>query len=81
MLCLLGDTAAPHYEAIRAHTLAPSVGVAGSIDLPEDEKAAAAYLEAAQAILRRAPDARASADKPKSATAVPLPRRRPIPRP
>jgi hypothetical protein len=51
-----------------------------SIDLTEDEKAAEAYLDAAQAILRRAPDARASADKPLS-EAIPLPKRRPAPRP
>ena len=51
-----------------------------SIDLTEDEKAAEAYLDAAQAILRRAPDARASADKPLS-EAIPLPKRRLAPRP
>jgi hypothetical protein len=50
-----------------------------STHLTEEEKAAEAYLDAAQAILRRTPDARASADKPSSGAAIPLPRRRPIP--
>jgi len=54
------------------------VGSSG-IYLGDDEKAAAAYWDAAQAILRRAPNARASIDKP-SNEAIPLPRRRPIPR-
>ena len=47
-----------------------------------DEKAAAAYLEAAQAILRRAPSAQASAssDELPVKGRIPLPRRRPIPR-
>jgi len=49
----------------------------------ENEKAATAYLEAAQAILRRAPTAQASvsADEIPIAGRIPLPRRRPIPRP
>jgi hypothetical protein len=47
-----------------------------------DEKAASAYLEAAQAILRRAPGAAASAsnDELPIAGRIPLPRRRPVPR-
>ena len=45
-----------------------------------DEKAAAAYWEAAQAILRRAPNARASADEPPTGR-IPLSKRRPITRP
>ena len=52
-----------------------------SIDPAVDEKAASAYWDAAQAILRRAPDARASADEPSAKEAIPLPKRRPIPRP
>ena len=46
-------------------------------------KAAEAYLEAAKAILRRAPDARASigADEPPIPGPIPLPKRRPITRP
>jgi hypothetical protein len=49
----------------------------------EDEKAAADFLRAAQAILRQAPNTRASfkdSDGPPIAGPVPLPRRRPIPR-
>jgi hypothetical protein len=52
----------------------------GSLDTTANEKAAAAYLQAAQAILRRAPEARASADRPSAPQSVPLPKRRPIPR-
>ena len=49
----------------------------------ESEKAATAYLEAAQAILRRAPTAQASAsaDEIPITGRIPLPRKRPIPRP
>ncbi len=57
----------------------------------ENEKAAIAYLEAAQAILRRAPIAQASASAdelritgrvPLPITGrIPLPRKRPLPRP
>jgi hypothetical protein len=49
----------------------------------EDEKAAIAYLEAAQAILRRAPSARASAshDELPIKGQIPLPKKRPIVRP
>lgn len=45
-----------------------------------DEKAAAAYWGAAQAILRRAPNAQASADaeEPPVKRPIPLPRKRPI---
>src|SRR5258708_37687872 len=45
-----------------------------------DEKAAIAYLEAAQAILRRAPGAQASAsnDELPITGRIPLPRKRPI---
>jgi hypothetical protein len=48
----------------------------------ENEKAAAAYLEAAQAILRRAPTAQASAsaDEIPITGRIPLPRKRPTPR-
>ena len=48
-----------------------------------DEKAAAAYLEAAEAILRRAPNVRASAgaDGPPITGPIPLPKRRPVTRP
>ena len=51
--------------------------------LVENEKAATAYLEAAKAILRRAPTAQASAsaDELPITGRIPLPRKRPIPRP
>ena len=53
-----------------------------SVDLlpTADENAAAAYWGAAQAILRRAPNAQASADteEPPAKRPIPLPRRRPI---
>jgi hypothetical protein len=50
--------------------------------LIENEKAATAYFEAAQAILRRAPTARASASAEEIPITgrIPLPRKRPIPR-
>jgi hypothetical protein len=46
----------------------------------ENEKAATAYMEAAQAILRRAAQASASADELPITGRIPLPRKRPIPR-
>ena len=48
-----------------------------------DEKAAAAYLEAAEAILRRAANAQATAgaDESPITAPIPLPKRRPITRP
>jgi hypothetical protein len=48
----------------------------------ENEKAATAYLEAAQAILRRAPTAQASAsaDEIPIMGRIPIPKKRPIPR-
>ena len=49
----------------------------------DDEKAAAEFLRAAQAILRKAPHTRAALDHEDTqpmATPAPLPRRRPIPR-
>ena len=55
-----------------------------SADEPSaDEKAAAAYQKAAEAILRRAPNVRASAgaDEPPITGPIPLPKRRPITRP
>ena len=48
-----------------------------------DEKAAAAFQEAAAAILRRAPNtpASADADEPPLTGPIPLPKRRPVTRP
>jgi hypothetical protein len=63
----------------------PETRASASIDQSPnaDEKAAEAYREAAEAILRRAPNARASAgaDEPPIMGPIPLPRRRPIARP
>ena len=63
----------------------PDTTASTNIDRPPsaDEKAAAAYLEAAEAILRRAPNTRASAggDGPPITGPIPLPKRRPIARP
>jgi hypothetical protein len=64
---------------------APDATVSKSADRQavENEKAAIAYLEAAQAILRRAPTAQASAsnDELPITGRIPLPKKRPIPRP
>jgi hypothetical protein len=63
----------------------PDAAASARIDLhpTADEQAAAAYWEAAKAILRRAPYAQASAAaaEPPTARPVPLPKRRPITRP
>ena len=63
----------------------PDTTASTSIDrLPSaEEKSAAAYQEAAEAILRRAPNTRASAgdDGPPITGPIPLPKRRPIARP
>jgi hypothetical protein len=63
----------------------PDTSASASIDQSPkaDEKAAEAYREAAEAILRRAPNARASVgpDERPIMGPIPLPRRRPIARP
>ena len=63
----------------------PDAAASTRIDLhpTADEQAAAAYWEAAKAILRRAPDARASigVDEPPITGPIPLPKRRPITHP
>jgi hypothetical protein len=46
-----------------------------------EEKAAAAFQQAAAAILRPLPNALASADEPPIAGHIPLPKKRPIPHP
>lgn len=59
----------------------PDAGASTTIDHPPnaEEKAAQAYREAAEAILRRAPNARASAgiDEQPISGHIPLPKRRP----
>lgn len=63
---------------------APDLAASTNLDQRQgaEEKAAAAYLEAAKAILRRTPNARASAgsDELPITETVPLPKRRPIAR-
>jgi uncharacterized membrane protein len=49
--------------------------------LPRTEEQAAAFQQAAEEILKRARNARASADEPPITGHIPLPRRRPIERP
>ena len=64
-------------------TASISIDPRPSADENADEKAAATYQEAAEAILRRSPNARASAggDEPPITGPIPLPKRRPITRP
>jgi hypothetical protein len=62
------------------NVIGPTAGASTSIErTSEEEKAAAAFQQAAEAILRRAPNTRAS-DEPPITGHIPLPRRRPIPR-
>ena len=62
------------------NVISPTAGASTSIErTSEEEKAAAAFQQAAEAILRRAPNTRAS-DQPPITGHIPLPRRRPIPR-
>jgi hypothetical protein len=48
---------------------------------PSAEEQTAAFQQAAKAILKLAPNAQASADEPPITGHIPLPKRRPIPRP
>jgi hypothetical protein len=62
----------------------PDTGTRANIDQhPSAEESAEAFLQAAKAILKRAPDAQASADANESPIAghIPFPRKRPIPLP
>jgi len=63
------------------NAIGPATGASKSIGhlTSEEEKAAAAFQQAAEAILRRAPNTRAS-DEPPITGHIPLPKRRPIPR-
>jgi hypothetical protein len=65
--------------------IGPDAGTPKNIDRhPSSEEQAAAFPQAAQAILKQAPDAQASAgtaDEPPITGHIPLPKRRPIPRP
>jgi len=79
----VADNQRPHLGKLTLS--APDITALKSADTQsvENEKAAVAYLEAAQAILRRAPTAQASAsaDELPITGRIPLPRKRPIPRP
>ena len=62
----------------------PYTGTRTNIDQnPTADERAEAFLQAAKAILKRAPDAQASADanEPPIAGHIPLPRKRPLPLP
>ena len=56
-------------------------GIPATVDRPRAEQRADEFLQAAQAILKQDPNAQASADKPTVTGHIPLPRKRPIPRP
>ena len=63
-------------------TIRPDPRTSAIIDPPAEDHAIVAFQRAAEAILKRAPNAQASAsaDKPPIAGHIPLPKRRPIPR-
>ena len=73
----------PHLGKITFSGTDTTASLGADRQLIENEKAATAYLEAAQAILRRAPTAQASASAAEIPITgrIPLPRKRPIPRP
>ena len=56
-------------------------GIPANIDRSRAEERADDFLQAAQAILKQEPNAQASADKPAVTGHIPLPEKRPIPRP
>ena len=56
-------------------------GVSRNIQPPSTEDDITAYQRAADAILKRAQNAKASADEPLFTGRIPLPKRRPVPRP
>jgi hypothetical protein len=56
------------------------MGIPANVDPPKAQERADDFLQAAQAILKKEPDALASADKPTITGHIPLPRKRPIPR-
>jgi hypothetical protein len=66
-----------------AHMTGPDIGTPTIIDQrpSADERATAAFQRAVDAILTRAENAQASADEPPITGHIPLPKRRPIPRP
>jgi hypothetical protein len=57
------------------------MGIPANVDPPKIQERADDFLQAAQAILQKEPNAQASADKPTVITGhIPLPKKRPIPR-
>jgi hypothetical protein len=56
------------------------MGIPANVDPPKTEERADDFLQAAQAILKKEPNALAFADKPPITGHIPLPRKRPIPR-
>ena len=62
-------------------TARPDSGASRKIQSPSTEDDLAAYQRAAEAILKRAQNAKASADEPLFTGRIPLPKRRPVPRP
>jgi hypothetical protein len=56
------------------------MGIPANVDPPKAQERADDFLQAAQAILKQEPNARASADKPTITGHIPLPKKRPIPR-
>jgi hypothetical protein len=77
------DDPQPHFGKLTLVTPDATASKTADSRPLENEKAAIAYLEAAQAILRRAPTAQASAsnDELPITGRIPLPKKRPIPRP
>ena len=57
------------------------LGISTNIQHPSREDDVTAYQRAADAILEKARNARASADEPSATGRIPLPKRRPITRP
>jgi hypothetical protein len=78
-------TPPPQVEAESRQTLAPDTDTPTKLDQPlrAEEESGDAFRQAAEAILKHAPDALASAvtNEPPITGHIPLPKRRPIPRP
>jgi hypothetical protein len=56
------------------------MGIPANVDPPKAQERADDFLQAAQAILKQAPNAQASSDKPTVISGhIPLPKKRPIP--
>ena len=61
-------------------TARPDIGISTNTQRQSTEDHATAYQRAAEAILGRAQNAKASADEPLVTGRIPLPKKRPIPR-